>query len=87
MASRKQVKSKVIALLRRVANFGTTQPITEDDKLKTDLLLETRLIESLAFVFTRISRSFGGTRIYLSQARSLETVRDTIELVHKHANE
>lgn len=83
MVERNEIARFVIALLEAVSHMGG---ISEQDDLRSDLLLTTLMLRALAPTYTRISESYGGLRITQAEAVSQRLVADSIDLVHARAN-
>jgi hypothetical protein len=82
---RHTIKKKVVRILSAVSNKPKSK-IREKDSLKKQLLLSSAMIKALAAPYTEVSKSHGGKRITISEAGKLETVKESIDLVHKKAN-
>lgn len=82
--SRATIKREVVEKLTVVTEPST--PITEDTRLFEDLGMGTTLRRAMALPYTRISRRHGGRPVRMSDAEDLETVEETIDLVHERAN-
>lgn len=85
MVARSTIKKKVVNVLAAVSTVPA-KDIKEPHKLKRDLGLSSAMRAALASPYTKISKHHGGSRITISEARNLKTVKASIDLVHKRAN-
>lgn len=84
MCTREEIKLKVIKALE--AHTGE-KDIKESDRLERDLGMTRSSRESMAGIYTAISVACGGKPISRKEAGDLTTVKESIDLVYKKANE
>ena len=78
------IKVEVIQKLTVVAE--PPDPITEETRLFEDLGMGAVSRRAMALPYSKISLRHGGKPVPMAKAEALETVKESIDLVHERAN-
>jgi hypothetical protein len=81
---RETIKREVIEKLTVVSE--PEEPITEETKLFDDLGMGAVSRRAMALPYSKISLRHGGKPVTMAKAEALETVEESIDLVHERAN-
>jgi len=81
---RETIKQEVIEKLTVVTE--PEEPITEENKLFDDLGMGAVSRRAMALPYSKISLRHGGKPVTMAKAEALETVEESIDLVHERAN-
>jgi hypothetical protein len=81
---RETIKAEVIEKLIVVTE--PKNPLTEETKLFDDLGMGTVTRRAMALPYSKISQRHGGKPVSMAKAEALETVGESIDLVHERAN-
>lgn len=81
--TRDEIKKIVIEKLKAVLDVD--DEIEESAELEDDLGMTANLRGALGITYSKISKRYGGLVISIDEAEELETVEETIDLVHKRA--
>ncbi len=86
MPTQAQIKPKVLKKISAVTDVPTTK-IKETSRLDRDLGMGAAMRYAMGQVYSRISTSYaGGKPVSMAKAKSLKTVKQSIDLVTKKAN-
>jgi len=79
-----EVRERVVTKLAAVVQRSPSS-LRDEDRLFEDLGMSSQLRSAMARPYTDIARSFDGSPITIDEAESLETVGESVSLVHERS--